>query len=251
MANDVQRMWLHDESKTVNVLPYTTLDSILRRNSGDTNIDNFKNVFFQDEYDQHLRDNESQHEQIDNALNELSNRIDAVAIKETLATQTSDGLMSKEDKAKLDEISEGSMSYDLPIASDTSLGGVRIGSSLNIDGNGVLNIVTPTRDLDSLSDVTIEEPENNQCLIYSEALGRWLNQSMSFGNTLEGLGDVNVNNPTNNQILKYVVTSEGGHWENGATTAFGDLTYVDFADILSLFDTDDDFYVYDEGNLTY
>ena len=56
------------------------------------------------------------------------------------ATQQSSGLLSKEDKVKLDSIQSGANKYTLPIASNDTLGGVKIGAGLSINqGTGVLS----------------------------------------------------------------------------------------------------------------
>ena len=55
------------------------------------------------------------------------------------ASASANGLMSKEDKAKLDGIAKEANKYELPIASNTILGGVKVGTNLSIDTNGVLS----------------------------------------------------------------------------------------------------------------
>lgn len=55
------------------------------------------------------------------------------------ATTASDGLMSSTDKVKLNGIESGANNYTLPIASTGSLGGVKVGTNLSIDSNGVLS----------------------------------------------------------------------------------------------------------------
>ena len=49
------------------------------------------------------------------------------------------GLMSKEDKVKLDGIAAGANKYVLPPATDSTLGGITVGSKLSID-NGKLDV---------------------------------------------------------------------------------------------------------------
>ena len=56
-----------------------------------------------------------------------------------LATASSAGLMSAADKTKLDGIDPSGGDYQLPIASSTTLGGIKVGNNLNIDGNGILS----------------------------------------------------------------------------------------------------------------
>jgi hypothetical protein len=54
-------------------------------------------------------------------------------------TATASGLMTPEDKVKLDSIASGANAYTLPIASSSKLGGIKVGSNLSIDDNGILS----------------------------------------------------------------------------------------------------------------
>ena len=45
--------------------------------------------------------------------------------------------------------------YTLPVASDTTLGGVKVGSGLAVDANGVLSVSASTQDLENLSAATV------------------------------------------------------------------------------------------------
>ena len=54
------------------------------------------------------------------------------------ATTSSDGLMSSADKTKLDGVAASANNYTLPTASSSTLGGIKIGSGLSIDGSGVV-----------------------------------------------------------------------------------------------------------------
>lgn len=60
-----------------------------------------------------------------------------------LASKTTPGLLSAADKDKLDILTN----YTLPLATATELGGIKVGTSLVIDGNGVLNTVGTTGDI--------------------------------------------------------------------------------------------------------
>ena len=53
-----------------------------------------------------------------------------------LASATTNGTMSSADKVKLDSLSN----YTLPIADSSTLGGIKIGSGLNIDSNGTVSV---------------------------------------------------------------------------------------------------------------
>ena len=55
------------------------------------------------------------------------------------ATNSSAGLMSAEDKAKLDGVATGANNYTLPAATQQDLGGVRVGSGLNV-ADGTLSV---------------------------------------------------------------------------------------------------------------
>ena len=54
------------------------------------------------------------------------------------ATTSADGLMSSADKTKLDGVATSANNYSLPTASGSTLGGIKIGTGLSIDGSGVV-----------------------------------------------------------------------------------------------------------------
>lgn len=56
------------------------------------------------------------------------------------ATGSSDGLMSANDKAKLDGIAVGANKYVLPVASATALGGIKLGSGLSAANDGTVSV---------------------------------------------------------------------------------------------------------------
>ena len=57
-----------------------------------------------------------------------------------VATESDDGLMSASDKAKLNGIERNANKYNLPIANDRILGGVKIGDNIRIDINGTISL---------------------------------------------------------------------------------------------------------------
>ena len=57
------------------------------------------------------------------------------------ATSSYSGLMSKEDKVKLDGIAVGANNYTLPTATKTALGGVKIGNNLSVTSDGTLSAI--------------------------------------------------------------------------------------------------------------
>jgi len=54
------------------------------------------------------------------------------------ATTSAAGLMSSADKTKLDGVAASANNYTLPTASGSTLGGIKIGTGLSIDGSGVV-----------------------------------------------------------------------------------------------------------------
>lgn len=60
------------------------------------------------------------------------------------ATTSAAGLMSAADKKKLDAIEEGADKYELPTASASVLGGVKVGTNLAISADGVLSATDTT-----------------------------------------------------------------------------------------------------------
>lgn len=58
------------------------------------------------------------------------------------ATTSADGLMSSADKSKLDGIASGANNYSLPIATSSTLGGIKVGDNLTIN-DGVLSTHAP------------------------------------------------------------------------------------------------------------
>lgn len=62
------------------------------------------------------------------------------------ATEFNNGIISKEDKVKLNGIASGANNYTLPTASDTTLGGIKVSTNTNgtgwpicVDGDGIAN----------------------------------------------------------------------------------------------------------------
>lgn len=76
--------------------------------------------------EQYTKDIETVYTEIDKKANNV------------LASKTNDGLMSSVDKDKLDGIEDNANNYELPIATDLVLGGVKVGENLAIT-NGVLS----------------------------------------------------------------------------------------------------------------
>ena len=129
------------------------------------------------------------------------------------ATSTNAGVMSATDKRKLDSLSN----YTLPTANSSTLGGIKIGSGLNIDSNGTVSVDNKLYILvNSLESVST--PDANKIYLV-------LNSSSTS---------------ETNSFTEYVwITSDtGGKWEKlGEFKTAVDLTpYAKTADVTSAID---------------
>ena len=66
--------------------------------------------------------------------------LSATDTKYNNASTSAAGLMSKEDKSKLDGITAGANKYTLPVASENALGGVKIGNGIIIGTDGQIDL---------------------------------------------------------------------------------------------------------------
>ena len=236
MASNAKRMWLHDENGNITVLPYTTLDNI--KIQSDLTEDNFTN--FEDDYNNVKTIIANNKNSSDTAIRRVENEIDQLEIQvqsltEDTATITSNGLMSKEDKVKLNNIAEGANNYSLPPASTETLGGIKVdGTTTTIDNNGVLHAAGSGGggSIETLSDVELEELDNGQILQYDEIEEKWKNVSIIIPDgSLSSLSDIELQNLMNNQIIQYDTSL--GKWVN--KTLETDIQYVTPEQINSLF----------------
>lgn len=78
------------------------------------------------------------------------------------ATAEKDGFISKEDKAKLNGIEEGANKYTLPNATDTVLGGIKVGENLSITEDGVLSADAQHIDVDDALNAESVNPVQNK-----------------------------------------------------------------------------------------
>jgi hypothetical protein len=70
------------------------------------------------------------------------------------ATTSAAGLMSSADKTKLDGVAASANNYTLPTASANTLGGIKIGTGLSIDGSGVVTASGSSSSSGSLDPIT-------------------------------------------------------------------------------------------------
>lgn len=75
-----------------------------------------------------------------------------------------------------------SQAYTLPTAASNVLGGVKVGTNLSIDANGVLSATdTNTDALHDLTDVNILLPSDGQALLYDSTNNKWVNGDVASG----------------------------------------------------------------------
>ena len=135
---------------------------------------------------------------------------------------------------KLNGIEEQANKYILPVATNTTLGGVKVDGSTIVIEDGVIRATTSgITELEELSDVNLTDLADGQILKYDSASGKWVNTSEAEVRTqLSLLEDVDIDDTSleDGQVLKYNGTSE--KWENGEG---GDvLGYDETLDILGL-----------------
>lgn len=64
--------------------------------------------------------------------------------------------------------------YVLPIASDSTLGGIKVGSGLTI--NSTTGVLSTSTTLEGLTDVDVDNPTTGQTLVYNEETDKWENK---------------------------------------------------------------------------
>ena len=86
------------------------------------------------------------------------------SISITGATTSAAGSMSSSDKSKLDGIADNANNYSLPTASGSTLGGIKVGTNLSIDGNGVLSASASSSSV-TASDINAAFPDNGNLIL--------------------------------------------------------------------------------------
>jgi hypothetical protein len=74
------------------------------------------------------------------ALEETVTEMLAGKASTAVATTVDNGLMSSEDKVKLNGVADNANNYSLPTASASTLGGMKVGDGLKIDTGGILSL---------------------------------------------------------------------------------------------------------------
>ena len=98
-----------------------------------------------------------------NAENIKANADSIAEVKSHTATASSDGLMSASDKAKLDGVDTNANNYNLPSATSTVLGGVKIGDGIDVTDDGTISANIPAMDWANITDkpTKLSEFEND------------------------------------------------------------------------------------------
>ena len=69
----------------------------------------------------------------------LAGVLSSKGVNTTLQVKPSENNFTNGDKTKLDGIEANANNYSLPTASSSTLGGIKVGTNLSIDGDGVLS----------------------------------------------------------------------------------------------------------------
>lgn len=99
-----------------------------------------------------------------------------------LVTTAEDGLMSSEDKVKLNSIEENANNYILPAASLSQLGGVKIGSGIDLADDGTISVTLDgsAADIAAFTGVTTHQGTDYTSIEFTRT------------NVLDGVQDTNV-----------------------------------------------------------
>lgn len=94
------------------------------------------------------------------------------------ATDTTAGLMSAADKKKLDSIQESANKYELPVASSTTLGGVKAGTNVTITEDGTLSAdeqmtVIDSKDIDESTFYDVVKEKWPQIIVRKDNYTLW------------------------------------------------------------------------------
>lgn len=143
------------------------------------------------------------------------------------ATTSQDGLMSKEDKTKLD----GLTTYTLPVATSSSLGGVKQGDNITISGDGTISTHAPYQHPENHPASIITQDENNRFVTDAEKT-KWNQASTDSTSALSQISTIsqtaNTAKSTADSALTKATTNEGniGTLEGKVTTVESALNNI-------------------------
>ena len=152
-----------------------------------------------------------------------------------VATSTTNGFMSSTDKTKLDGIASGANNYSLPKATSSTLGGVKIGSGISVDSNGVISASTGGGTWGTISG-TLSNQTDLQTALNSKATATELNNYLPLsGGTMTGninyqistIDSTSTPESSINEHILYILDSNGnpiGNIESSLNTE-GDILF--------------------------
>lgn len=114
-----------------------------------------------------------------NLVNSLKENLNLHIVKKSSSTQ--DGHMSKEDKIKLDSIAENANNYTLPVATNSSLGGIKIGSGINIAPDGTISVIQAREGLVPVGAFLTLGISNNPALMFPGTTWEKIEERFLYG----------------------------------------------------------------------
>lgn len=105
-----------------------------------------------------------------------------------IATTTANGFMSSTDKTKLDGIADNANNYELPTATKSTLGGVIVGSNINVATDGTISV--STGDTKTAGVVTLQDSINTSTSTAAtpNAVNTAVNKKADKATSLSGYG---------------------------------------------------------------
>jgi len=200
------RAYLHNDDKSMTILPKVLLADIYSDDPDYVESGNAPVVPFTARWNviNNSFDN------LSSSVNTLIADVNELKTRVTpLSSATSAGLMSATQFNKLESLHN----YELPQASTSELGGIKIENSnptLLIDNGGVLS-VNPDSNLfkiSSLKDVDLNQLKENQILIYNGQ--EWINSDLESITEFDELEGLQIENPVYGQVLMF----NGENWNN-------------------------------------
>lgn len=126
--------------------------------------------------------------------------------------------------------------YSLPIASASTLGGIKVGQNLSIDANGVLSATASSdvEELGDLEDVTILNLANKQILKYNSTTEQWENTTddeliVLTNAQYEALSQQEQNDP---HKYYFVTDRNGGGGGGGGASSVSELSDVSISSLV-------------------
>lgn len=169
-----------------------------------------------------------------NSLNELPKKstIDTPTNNiDELVTESEHGLMSKDDKKKLDKIDENANYYELPEASTDELGGVKIGTSAITDPDDSSITLTPVPILEGI-------PYYKDYILPKASETVLGGVKVSTGLNIDGNGNLSVGTITSSNFTGKLPISKGGTGANTSSTARKNLNVMPFVNVGNITSSD-------------